>query len=161
LFSNNVFLDYIKDRDPAFTESIDNIHWITRLQSKPTQSNHNHTGHDLPLPIKTSRPSKNTPQNLEHLREKRKKKKKDTTASLEERHKICKPASTALFIRLIIRLFQLFFQPKQYFSLITNQSTVFFNRLISTAERLLLQLRERPSFNICRISIAFSVRHPP
>jgi hypothetical protein len=55
----------------------------------PHKSNHNHTGHDLPLlPIKTSRPSKNTPQNLEHLREKRKKEKKDTTASLEERHKI-------------------------------------------------------------------------
>jgi hypothetical protein len=30
----------------------------------------------------------------------------------------------------------LFFQPEQYFSLTTNQPTVFFSRLISTAERL-------------------------
>jgi hypothetical protein len=32
-------------------------------------------------------------------------------------------------------LFSLFFQPEQYFSLTTNQPTVFFSRLISTAER--------------------------
>jgi hypothetical protein len=32
-------------------------------------------------------------------------------------------------------LISLFFQPEQYFSFIINQSTVFFNRLISTAER--------------------------
>jgi hypothetical protein len=31
----------------------------------------------------------------------------------------------------------LFFQPEQYFSLTTNQSTMFFSRLISTAERAL------------------------
>jgi hypothetical protein len=43
----------------------------------------------------------------------------------------------ALFIQLIIRLFSLFFQPEQYFSLTINQPTVFFSRLISTAERLL------------------------
>jgi hypothetical protein len=33
--------------------------------------------------------------------------------------------------------FSLFFQPEQYFSLTTNQPTVFFSRLISTAEWLL------------------------
>jgi hypothetical protein len=32
----------------------------------------------------------------------------------------------------------LFFQPEQYFSLTTNQSIVFFSRLISTAERGLI-----------------------
>jgi hypothetical protein len=41
--------------------------------------------------------------------------------------------SMALFIRFIIRLFQL--QPEQCFSLTINQSTVFFSWLISTAER--------------------------
>jgi hypothetical protein len=46
----------------------------------------------------------------------------------------------AVFIRLIIRLFQLVFQPEQYFSLTTNQPTVFFSRLIGTAERLLYLL---------------------
>jgi hypothetical protein len=32
-----------------------------------------------------------------------------------------------------------FFQPEQYFSLTTNQPTVFFSRLISTAERAMEQ----------------------
>jgi hypothetical protein len=45
--------------------------------------------------------------------------------------------NAALFIRLIIRFFSFFFQPEQNFSLTTNQSTVFFSRLISTAERAL------------------------
>jgi hypothetical protein len=45
-----------------------------------------------------------------------------------------KPEQTrSLFIWLIIRLFQ----PKRYFSLTTNQPTVFFNRLISPTERRL------------------------
>jgi hypothetical protein len=41
----------------------------------------------------------------------------------------------ALFIWLIIRLIRLVFQPEQYFSLIKNQPTVFFSRLIIPAER--------------------------
>jgi hypothetical protein len=41
----------------------------------------------------------------------------------------------ALFIRLIIRIFQLIFLVKTVFSLTTNQPTVFFSRLISTAKR--------------------------
>jgi hypothetical protein len=41
----------------------------------------------------------------------------------------------ALFIRLIIRIFQLVFSAGTVFSLTTNQSTVFSSRLISTVER--------------------------
>jgi hypothetical protein len=42
----------------------------------------------------------------------------------------------ALFIRLIIRLFQLVFSARTvFFSLTTNQPIMFFSRLISTAER--------------------------
>jgi hypothetical protein len=40
-----------------------------------------------------------------------------------------------LFIRIIIRTFQFFFQPEQCFSFTTNQPTIFFSRLINTAER--------------------------
>jgi hypothetical protein len=42
---------------------------------------------------------------------------------------------SAPFIWLIIRTFQYIFQLEQYFSLTTNKPTVFFSRLISTAER--------------------------
>jgi hypothetical protein len=45
------------------------------------------------------------------------------------------PNNQTLFIRLIIRTFQLVFQPEQCFSLVTNQPTMFFSRLINTAER--------------------------
>jgi hypothetical protein len=51
----------------------------------------------------------------------------------------------ALFIWLIIRLIQLvFFQPEQYFSLTKNQPTVFFSRLIISAERLPRHLIQSP-----------------
>jgi hypothetical protein len=51
-----------------------------------------------------------------------------------------------MFIRLIVRLFSLFFQSEQYFSLATNQSTIFFSRLISTAERL---QKPRTELRVC------------
>jgi hypothetical protein len=49
-----------------------------------------------------------------------------------------------LFIQLIIRLFQLVFSAGTvFFFLTTNQPTVFFSRLISTAERGRCQISEK------------------
>jgi hypothetical protein len=46
-----------------------------------------------------------------------------------------KGEAKALFIWLIIRFFGLFFQSEYYFSLTTNQPTVFFSQLIIPVER--------------------------
>jgi hypothetical protein len=59
----------------------------------------------------------------------------------------------AMFIWLIIRFFGLFFQSEQYFSLTTNQPTVFFSRLISTAERLLYGQMNEPSGARMRVGL--------